>query len=186
MFRGMIGAVAAAAALLLAVQPGAAHAAEQRTDRPEIFRKLVDCRAIADATQRLACYDEQVSALDAAEAKQDVVVVDRGQIKKARRSLFGLTLPTLSIFGNRDGEEKQEEGDGFTEIEATIERASFNAGINRWIIILDDGARWVQSDTRDIPRSPKPGMKIKIRKAAMGSYLANIDGQIAIRVRREN
>jgi hypothetical protein len=43
----------------------------------------------------------------------------------------------------------------------------------------------VQTDVANI-RTPKVGMKIRIREAAMGSYFANIEGRPGVRVRREN
>jgi len=175
-------------ALCTAALPIAGHAAEQSGARPEIFRKLVDCRAISDDARRLACYDAQVAALDSAEAKKDVVVVDKTQIRKAKKTLFGLSLPTLSILGGNDEDKgKIAEEDEVNEIESTIKDVGAAPGApNRWVIVIEDGARWVQTESRQLTRSPKPGMPIRIRKAAMGSYFANIDGQRAVRVRREN
>ncbi|SNS92276.1 hypothetical protein SAMN06295912_12420 [Sphingomonas laterariae] len=165
--------------------PAHVFAAEQREDRPEIFRKLVDCRAVADNAQRLACYDAQVAALDSAEAKNEVVVVDKGQIREAKQTLFGLSLPTLSIFDSKDKEKAQVEQ--VTEIETTIKSAApIKNTVDRWVIVLEDGARWIQTESKRLSRSPKPGMPIKIRQASMGGYFANIGGQAAIRVRREN
>lgn len=164
--------------------PLAASAADAPSDRPEIFKKLVDCRSIAENVQRLACYDAQVAALDDATMRQEVVVVDKAQISKARKTLFGLSLPSLSIFGGNDG--KNAEENDVREIESTIKSASLIRGMDRWVFILDDGARWVQTEGKALSRYPKPGMPIRIRKAAMGSFMANVDGQTAIRVRREN
>ena len=148
---------------------------------PAAFKQLLDCKAITDDTARLACYDTQVASFSTAVDKQDIVIADRGQIRKARRSLFGLTLPSFDLFGAKDGVDKAE----MTEISATISQVRFTAA-KRWSFVLDDGARWVQSDTKILPRDPKPGDLIKIRRAAMGSFLANIGGQIAIRVDRVN
>lgn len=159
-------------------------AADAPKPRTPLLAKLVECRSITDDTGRLACYDLQVKQLDQAERAEEVVVVDRTQIRKARRSLFGLTLPDLSIFGDRDDRGAPEE-EGVSKLESTIKSAAQN-GNGRWVLTLEDGARWVQVDTRTVPRSPRPGMPIIIRKAAMGSFLANIDKQIAIRVDRFN
>ncbi|OHT22036.1 hypothetical protein [Edaphosphingomonas haloaromaticamans] len=173
------------AATCVLATPALVLAAEQREGRPEIFTKLIECRSIADAAQRLACYDERVAALDTAEAQSDVVVVDKGQVRKAKRTLFGLSLPALTIFEGNDKEKAREEE--IKEIESTIKEASPLKGTqDRWVIVLEDGARWVQTEAKRINRAPKPGMSIKIRQAALGSYFANIDGQTAIRVRREN
>ena len=151
--------------------------------RPEMFRKLIECRAVADDAARLACYDATASALDQAERDRQLVIVDRAQVKEARRSLFGFSLPKISLFenGDRDGADAKE----FSNIETTIKDARVRAD-GRLVIILEDGARWVQTDERVLPSDARPGQKIKIREAAMGSYFANINGQIAIRMKREN
>ena len=150
--------------------------------RPEVFEKLLGCRSVTDSAARLACFDKRVAEMDDAANRAELVVVDRGEIRKARKSLFGLNLPGLGIFGG--GEAERREAEAFTQIESTIKSARMSG--YRWQVILEDGARWVQVDTKTPPRDPKPGQKIKIRRAAFGSYLANIDGQIAIRMRREN
>jgi len=174
-------ATVAAAALLLAT-PGIAAAPDQRAGRPELFRNLTDCRAVKDDKERLACYDARVAALDAAEARNDVVVVDRAEVRKARRSLFGLTLPRLALFGDKDDAAEAEE---FNQIESTIKSAT-QRGYDGWAFVLEDGARWVQTDSKPLAVDPRPGQPIRIRKAALGSFMANVNGQIAIRVKREN
>lgn len=166
--------------------PAMSSAGEQREPRADAFRKLVDCRGVKEDAARLACYDAQVAALDSAEANRDVLVVDRKQIQKTKKTLFGLSLPALAIFGD-DDEAGAGKAEQVNEIETTIKSAAPIRGqAGRWMITLEDGARWAQTESRSMSRDPKPGMKIRIRKAAMGSYFANIEGQTAIRVRREN
>ena len=150
---------------------------QKPAERPTAFKKLVDCRRIADAPGRLACFDREVAAIDAAEAGQELVVLDKAQISRARRGLFGLSLPNVGIFGGSDAD--QETG----AIETTIKRA-WQVADGKWGFELADGAQWMQTDSRDLSSDPKPGQEIKIRSAALGSYLANINKQTAIRVRR--
>ena len=157
----------------------AAHAAPP-SPRPPAFQKLVDCRDVTDASRRLACYDREVTAVAAAEGRQDLVVIDRAKVRTARRTLFGLQVPDLGIFGGDDGEEE-----GVSRLEATIAGVGRN-GDGRWTFRLADGARWIQSDSRELGIDPAAGQPIVIRKAAMGSFLANVNKQIAIRVRRLN
>ena len=169
--------IGAAAAIALAAA-GAAAAQDKTPPRAAALKRLTDCRTITTQTERLACYDREVAALDAAEARKDLVVVDRQQITKTRRTLFGLTLPNLSVFGDDNPE-----AEGMSRIESKIKNA--RQGPNgKWVLELEDGARWAQIDTRDLPVDPKPGHDIKIRKAALGSYFANVKGQNAIRVER--
>lgn len=159
--------------------PAAAIAAPERTARPQAFQKMVDCRSLVEAAQRLTCYDREVAAVEAAEGRQDLVVIDRAKVRTARKTLFGLQVPDLGIFGGEDDEE------GVNRIEETI-AAVRRGGDGRWTFRLSDGARWVQADSRDLPTDPQPGQSIAIRKAAVGSFLANVNKQIAIRVRRLN
>lgn len=146
--------------------------------RPPAFSSLINCRAILTPSERLACFDRTVASIEAAEARQDLVIVDRDQITKTRRSIFGLALPNLGIFG--DGKTG---GEPEAKMEGTIKRA-WMAADGKWNFEIDDGARWVQVDSRNLAIDAKAGQSIVIRRAAMGSYLANVNKQIAIRVRR--
>lgn len=166
------------AIVLTAATPALAQ--DTPRERPEALSRVINCRAIQSAEERLACYDREVAAFDTAESTNQVVVMDRQQVRRTRRTLFGLVLPDLGVFGDNNTDPEE----AVAQIETTIQGATQNA-LGKWIIILEDGARWVQSDSRDLARHPRHGMPIRIRRAAMGSYLANIDGQIAIRVRRE-
>ena len=42
----------------------------------------------------------------------------------------------------------------------------------------------MQNDSETLFREPKKGSKVEIRKASMGGYFMNVDGQRAIRARR--
>ncbi len=158
-----------------AVHPAAAEA-QQAATRPALLAELLECRAIAEVPERAACYDRHVTALDEAERKRDVVLVDRTETRRARRSLFGFPVPRLRMFA---GDDKEPE---FTRIEASIKDARRIAG--RWQFELDDGSRWAQSEAEELARVPRPGDIIRVRKGAIGSFLANIGKAPAIRVRR--
>lgn len=152
--------------------------------RPEILQTLVNCRTVADSAARLTCYDTQVARLDAAESRKELVVVDKEEIKKARRGLFGLSLPDLGgLFGGGD-EKKDEPLGSVSEIESTIKSARTDQ-FGNWSIVIADGARWVQTEPKSM-RDPKLGQPIKIRKAALGSFMANINGQTGFKVKRVN
>ena len=173
--------VIAAAAL---ISLGAAAASAQRPraarERPEVLSRVVQCRTIASAEERLACFDREVAAMDAAASSGELVAMDRQQVRRTRRSLFGVAVPDLGIFG--DDNEDDEEA---SRIESTVRSASMNAD-GKWIVTIEDGARWMQIDTRGLNFPPRAGQPIRIRRAALGSYLANINNQVAIRVRRIN
>ena len=173
-----------ALAMALAATPVAIFAKDKGEARPELFQKVIDCRAITDATARLACFDTQVANLDAAETRQDVVIVDKAQVKKAKRTLFGLTLPTLAIFGGKT-DDKAATADQSDEAIETVIKSAYVNRLGKLTIIIDDDAKWVQIDTR-VVNTPKPGQSIRIRRESLGSFFANINKQAAIRMRREN
>jgi len=168
----------------LAVLSLAAGASAQRQrpeqERPEVLSRVVQCRGIASAEERLACFDREVATLDAAQASGQLLTMDRQQVRRARRSLFGLTVPNLGIFGD-DNEDEEEAA----RIESTVRSASQNAE-GKWIITIEDGARWLQVDSRNLNFPPRAGQPIRIRRASLGSYFANVNNQVAIRMRRIN
>lgn len=156
-----------------------AEAKEKPLPRSDLFQKVMDCRAITESTQRLACFDAQVARLDEAATRKEVLVVDQAEVKRTRKGLFGLNVPNL--FGGDDEKTGEE---GVDHIVSTVQSARQDAS-GKWTIILEDGAKWVQIDTSTM-RSPKRGQSIRIRKAAMGSYFANVNEQRAIRMMRQN
>lgn len=162
---------------LLLILASSAEASTPQTG-PTVIAKVVECRSVASASDRLACFDREVAALDTAQAAGDLVTLDRQQVRKTRRSLFGLSLPDLGVLGD----DKPATG-ADTQIESKLRSASRNA-LGKWTFELEDGARWVQLDTREFSIEPRAGHDIRIRRGAIGSYLANVNGQVAIRVRR--
>jgi hypothetical protein len=143
------------------------------------MQSVLDCRAISDGPQRLACYDKAVDGMARAEQSGDLVTIDREQRRAVRRQAFGLTLPSLAMF---DRGEKAEEAD---RIAVTLAKASRNAA-GKWVLVLDDGAVWRQIDDGELEPAPRPGAKAVIRRAALGSFMIRIEGQSSIRVHRDN
>lgn len=176
MFRRLM--IAAVALLLAAPAAAQTPQAPSREGPPAAFTRAVQCRSIADPQERLACYDREVAAMAAAEAASEIRVVDRQQVRNTRRTLFGLTLPDINIFGG-------DSDDPMNEINGTI-RSVTQLPDGKWAFTLEDGARWVQIDSREFSSYPRAGHTVRIRRAAMGSFLANINRQVAIRVRRTN
>jgi len=145
-----------------------------------LISDVTACRKISDSGARLACYDGSVAKLADASDKKDVVVLDREDVRQTKRSLFGFALPHLPFFDN-DGSQDKTAREEFSEIESKIVGTHQNAA-GDWIIALDDHSVW---QTTEAPKSdPRTGDMIRIRKAALGSYFANIAGERAARVRR--
>jgi hypothetical protein len=145
--------------------------------RAAIVQKLVDCRKITDGAQRLACYDAATEAFDQAEQKGDVVVVDREQARKVRKQAFGFTLPSISIFEKGEKQEDIDSADG------VVADARHDGG-GHWVIKLEDGAVWAQVGVEELFKSPKPGSKVRIKKASLGSYMMIIDNNAGFKAHR--
>lgn len=145
---------------------------------PAALKRLIDCRAVAADPARLACYDSAVAQLTGVLDKGEVVALDKQQVTTARRQAFGFHLPSLSMF---DGGADQHELD---RISATVKDAHQKAD-GMWVIELEDGAVWSQvPDEEHLSRYPHRGSTVEIRKASMGTFFMNVDGQRAIRAKR--
>lgn len=167
------------AAVLVLAAPAAAsaQAGDAATARATQFDAVVACRSITDSAQRLACFDAAAGQLAEAEKSGDIVVVSRAQAQAARRQAFGFSLPSLSIF-DRTGRPEEVE-----QVTAQVARAYLNPNA-KWVVVLEDGAVWEQIDNQPVPRKPRAGSKAEIRRAALGSFFMNLDGQRAVRARR--
>jgi len=169
---------AALAVLLIGTFVASAAAAQPKAEgRAALVQTLSDCRKLTDDSARLACYDSAAAALESAEAKGDIVVVDREQARTVRRQAFGFQLPSLSMF------ERGEEKETVDNVSAKIASARQD-GSGKWILRLEDGAVWQQVDVQELSLYPKPGQAVTIRKASLGSFMASVEGRRAFRVRR--
>jgi hypothetical protein len=173
---------------VLAVTAPAAAQDRQGVQRPTVLQSLYDCRTITDSAQRLACFEERTAALEAAETARDLRIVSREEVRRAQRGLFGLSLPNLgSLFGGGDDEDDEDgnarEPDIIQEITAVIREVGRDAS-GKLVLVLDNGQRWIQTDTVG-GRSPRAGQNIRIRRAALGSFMASIEDRPGFRVRRD-
>ena len=139
------------------------------------FDALTACRGIAAPQERLACYDAAVAALDTAVKDRQVVVVDREHIRKTKRTLFGLPLPDIKLFGA--GDEDLESVDG-------IIRSAWEVQDGNWRFALQDGAVWEQIDQKPLALEPRSGWPVEIKRATLGSYFMRVRNMPGIRVRR--
>lgn len=173
----LVTRTAAALAAVASIGGAVAVAQPQDEGRSVIVQKLADCRQLTENSVRLACYDQAAAVLDQAEAKGDIVVVDREQARKVRRQAFGFSLPSISLF---------EKGEAQAEVENVAARVASarQNGAGKWVIRLEDGATWVQVDSGELFTTPRAGMTVKIRRAALGSYLMSVESRRAFRARR--
>ena len=174
--RGLKAALLVGSLTLLGVNAaGAAPRPPQAS--PQVVQSLLDCRKVTDDAARLACYDKAAAAMESATTSGDLVAIDREQRKAARRQAFGFTLPTLGFL------DQGEKGEGADRITATVAEAHED-GTGHWVVQLDDGAVWVQTESEMLGRAPRKGSKVLITKGVLGAFFMTIDGQGAGRAKR--
>lgn len=162
---GMLAALGATAATARDLAPAG---------NPAIVQGLLACRAISDATQRLACYDRQSNAVAQAIEKKDLVVIDKAKATAAKRSLFGFSVPSFTgMFGGGD----------LNQIEGTVASARQNAD-GGWTIQLADGSVWSQTDDTPVALEPRRGDKITVKRGTLGSYFVKIGSQPGFKAKR--
>ncbi|WP_109354180.1 hypothetical protein [Sphingorhabdus sp. EL138] len=148
------------------------------TTPPAIYTELISCKNIVDAEQRLACFDAKVAALETAQSNNELVIADREQVREARRGLFGLSLPRIKLFGG--GDKKSET---VNQIESKIVSAR-QLRDGKWLMKLEDGALWRQTEVKSTMRSPKAGDTIVVKRGALGSFVAKVNGGRPVKVKR--
>jgi hypothetical protein len=165
------------AALVLVLKPGFAAAAPVYTG--PVVQSVIACKAVVDPTDRLACFDKAEAALDEASGKGDLVTIDHEQRKRIRRQAFGLQLPSLSLF------DKGEKPEAANRESFKIDQAWIDSE-GKWAFRLETGAVWRQTDTNALMRAPHAGSTADISKGVLGSFFMKVDGQLALRVRRDS
>jgi hypothetical protein len=178
MMRALGGAGALAIALVSMAAVQAASAPTPSSAPAPAVQAVLSCRTITEDAARLACFDKAVSAMGEAQSKGDLVTLDREQRRAVRRQAFGLALPAFTLF---DRGEKPEEADRLT---ATVASAHQDA-YGKWILKLDDGAVWVQTDDNEMGSPPHKGSSVVISRGTLGSFFLKVDGHQAIRAKRQ-
>jgi hypothetical protein len=171
-----LGGAVAFISCCLAV-PAAGQAAAEVTSA-QLLDALAACKKVTAAPERLACYDAASSRLAEAVERKDLVVLDRAEIRRTRRSLFGMSLPRVPLFRGEGGEETD-------ELTAKIASAS-SIGMGKWQFRLEDGAVWQTVESRPGLRDPRPGQEVVIKKGTLGNYFIRFNGQTGVRGLRRN
>ena len=140
-----------------------------------LFRDLAACRAIVANEARLACFDRAAGAMVTAEKQKAIVVLDRGEVQKAKRSLFGFSLPSIKLFGDGKDDEQLKQLVGTLQASSTLP-----GGLMRFT--LDSGGQWETTEQPMVPM--RRGDVVTIKAGSLGSYLATAPGRRSVRVRR--
>lgn len=167
----------------LALSGSAASAKDGREDgrappRSAATAKLAACRAITADAERLACYDREVAAFDVAVRDRKVAVIDQEDIRKTKRTLFGIALPSIKLFGDADKDEPE-----IRQVVGVIKATRQGEG-GRIVFTLEDGAVWAQTDDYPVFHAVKPGQKVTIKKASFTSYFADFEKAVTVRAKR--
>lgn len=148
--------------------------------RVDHLEALKACQQIADPTGRLDCFDRAVSTMVSATEEGELQLVDKDEVTKTRRRLFGFALPDLGIFkGPGDGED-----DELDRLQSTITRV---VSVRRDTITfeIEEGGVWEITNAKGRTlRAIKPGAPVEFKKAALGSYFIRVSGQIGVKGRR--
>jgi hypothetical protein len=171
----------ALALVLLTALPASAQPTAQAT--PEALAAAYRCAEITEDGARLACYDQAVGRLRQAESQGQIVAVDRAQAATIERDAFGFNLPSLASlipsFGGGDGVQNEIEN-----VEMTVERVVERAN-GRHSFVMSNGQTWAQIEPQSA-RNVRPGDVIRVRRAALGSFMLSPTHGAAHRVRRES
>lgn len=168
--------VAVAAMLVMGLGAGAPVAAQEAGDSAErVLGGLRACKALPDK-DRLACYDRAAAALDQAVVQKEVTLIDRQEVRRTRRGLFGFTLPRIGIFSD---DENKEEAAEFAELNTTV--ASARSVDGRVEFRLGDGSDAVWRTTDPVAFPPKAGTAVRIRRASLGSYFVKFGKERMVR-----
>lgn len=171
--------IVSVAALTLAVGTSTVAFTAEKLPPVAVFNAVLGCVGVSPDAKRLACFDQTVAALSAAQQRKEIVVADKGAIGEAKRSLFGFSLPKLRLFG--DGVDGVAVGP-VEAIDAQI--ASVGETSSGGLLLgLSSGARWTQIDPGYVNR-PKVGQIVTIKRGSVGGYQAKIGNGRAFRVRR--
>ncbi len=163
--RARVACSIALACVAMSIAPAvAAPKAKMAATPSPLIADILACSGKPDA-ERLACYDKAVATLAASQKKGDVVVVEREEIRRTRRSLFGFNLTNQPLFRGDDTPEAAIQLDG------KIKTVRSN-GYDKFYITLDEGGVWLTTEPARF--DPKVGMAIKIKHGPLGGFL--IDG----------
>lgn len=142
--------------LAAGVAPAPSAAADEL---PKSLKSLEECRAIADNSARLACYDKAVMAFTASVSAKDVMVVDRAEVQQRKKKSFGLPFTEAGVLGPNAGPDTNQ---------VTAKIAAVKPFGEFFLITLDNGGVWqtVESGFLD----PEVGSEVTIKRGALGSF----------------
>lgn len=138
-----------------------------------VEQSLQQCAQISNDTQRLACFDQLSASITSASAQVGVAAT------AATPAAAAATESAVDRFGAKP-KDVVNEPDEIKLTVASIAKSPRGA----LIITFENGQVWRQAEVERF--SLYPGSKVIIKKAALGSFLLQVEGQGRLtRVKRE-
>ena len=151
-------------------------------DRGAVDEQLLACSDIEDTADRAACFDEVVNNM-----RQDSQAPAQGGEPPATGTDTGLAetaVPAAIVTGDEATSdtpamqiEEQapvaEEEEEFVEFTATIV-VSRKSGLYHFVVELDNGQVWEETDGSRRPTLPKVGQKVRVYEGRFGGYRMKI------------
>jgi hypothetical protein len=162
---------------------GGALAANVAVPTAKPVAALQQCRTISDTAARVACYDRAVDALTAATASNEVVIVERQEVRKVRKGLFGFSLPKVGFLTGQPG--NAEDKADVAELQGVI-TASRSIGNGKWRFSVADGGTWETLETNMGFSEPLPGRKVLLEAGSLGAYFAKVEKGRRVQAKRVN
>lgn len=152
-----------------------AAAATQEEAPPYSVQRLLGCRQIADAAQRLACFDRESAPVNASLQSRELVIIDKEKARTASRTVFGFSVPNFGgLFGSKNE---------VSSIQSTV-RSARRMPYGGYTLALADGSIWSQTDDSPLGFPPKGGDPVTIRRGALGSFVMQVGRQPSVKVKR--
>jgi hypothetical protein len=173
--------------LMLATGATSVTALAQPSAPQSPLNPIYACAEKTDPTERLACFDTAVAAVKAAEARSEIVALDQPRVAAVRREAFGFRIPSLPKFSlprPASGAASSRQSEEETEEQVFAVARVGNAG-GRLVLYLENGNVWQLNEAGDFNAPSRPPYNVRIRAAALGSYILSVEGRNkGYRVRR--
>ncbi|TWB38654.1 hypothetical protein [Nitrospirillum pindoramense] len=168
---------AAALSLAVAVAPAAPRMAMAADT-------LATCRAIGDATQRLACYD----ALAAAAATAPATPVASAAPANAPAAAPPVPEDPVARFGKEklprtEEQRAQDDAEQQEEMHSTVAK-SVALSYRLFAVTLENGQTWVSKEA--LTFDPKPGDEVRVMHGLLGSYSMVVGRSRVVKATRIN
>ncbi|PHR90984.1 MAG: hypothetical protein COA69_13065 [Robiginitomaculum sp.] len=164
-------------------------AASDMAAPPMALSSVFACRTLDDEQARLSCYDKAVGRLETAQKSGDIIAVSKADVEVIERESFGFNIPSLPKLGKLFGDAKntvasvgkkafkpKDIESGRSNVVLEISRTKI-FGYKQTRFYLKNGQVWQQVDNKRIRVSKKTPGNAHIRKAALGSFLLQVNGR---------